>query len=1064
MPFELTHKLVSRELSPRKQTEGEFELFTVSLEGSFEVLFPGRLIRGPSASFNHKFRPPVITGDAVPLHGGLHTVNKLIVLRLRIFSPDGVEFTGTEITAADLRKHRDLRGRPSGPWSFKLSGESEKVLIDEDSSILDAKGTLGIAVVEAVRNDSAPPLIDNKPIPSAGQSFSFDLFRVGTFSAEIKSSALGGFWRGTMTLFDHRGTKVASTTRPNLRFVVGLAQLRPPRGAGQGLPLPSDIPKWKLEVIPQGSAALLKPRVSANVIAAGRIGIPAIQQRIDKLLGPRGSFIELFGENKGGTAFGRLKINDRVAAETIQMHDLLDDFVEDAPDGDIVAFKAHTIASRSEVLAAGLKLDVSTLKLGTIDVTIGPGLKLGAAVPSVRLSVVVSGAAKLKFKGGTLASARVRDGRLNLEVGIKLAADGTPQIVTSIPDSPFDIDINDAVKAALLLVLGPAALIGGLSVTEYVESEINGKMVTGARRLLADPTIAPRVLMMIFGAHLTHLPPRIEGDAFVFEHIAPLEPEARPTPGYQGAVGRSFTPLSSGGASFSPPTLDDTWASTNLDKIEHVVVVMMENRSYDHVLGYRANDGINDGADGLTKDLITAIKDAPGGPFKLRDLQEASFAVNAVNRRTRLPKSVGHDVKDVAEQLQFRVPGPTGLINSPKGFVENFRPRLKKDALGVVADDVLGFYGADSLPFFAYLAEHYAYCDRYFCSHAGPTLPNRMYSLVGDVQYDRHGFPILENNNSDNFLLSRQHTIGDILLRKGLDFRIYESEPSVTMLRLFARYATDQQRIVPITRLAADVSPGGRGLPAFTMIEPAMHHHPQNDDHPDADMHRGQIFLRDVYDTLRSNPVIWAKTLLIITYDEHGGLYDHVVPPVADVYGTFTGTGLPPIGVFPKSTARGRNSPLAATLAGVPIGILPVPLPNTPLQPVARPPLPIPYGVRVPTFVVSPWTAAGKGTSTVLDHCSILKTVLARFMGANKPFLSDRVHAAHSFNGFLTEAAPRMNVPPFAGSLDELPLDVRSAPSGTTQIITPPLSRAAMRAGPVDWHDLTGRWARQLGR
>jgi phospholipase C len=1064
MPFELTHKLVSRELAPRKQAEGEFEFFTVSLEGSFEVLFPGRLIRGLSASFNHRFKPPVSPGEPVPVQGGSQTDKKLIVLKLRIFSPDGVEFTGTEITAADLRKHRDLRGRPSGRWSFKLNGESDKVFIDEISSIFDAKGTLDLAVIETVRNDSAPPLIDNKPIPSAGQSFSFDLFRVGTFSAQIKRSALGGAWRGTMTLFDHRGTKVASTTRPHLRFGVGLAELRPPRGAGQGLPLPSQIPKWRLEVLPQGSMALLKPRVSANVIAAGRIGIPAIQQRIDKLLGPRGSFIELFGENQGGKALGRLKIKDVVAAETVQMHDLLDDFVEDAPDGDIVAFKAHTIASRSEVLEKGIKLDVRTLKLGTIDVAIGPGLKLGAAVPSVRLSAVVSGAAKLKFKGLTLATARVRNGRLSLEVGIKLAADGTPRVVTSIPDSPFDIEIDNAAKVALLAVLGLAGLIGGLSVTEYLESEINGKMVAGARRLLADQTIAPRVLMMIFGAHLTHLPPRIEGDAFVFEHIAPLEPEARPTPGYQGAVGRTFTPVSSGGVSFNPPTLDDTWASTNLDKIDHVVMVMMENRSYDHVLGYRANDAINDGADGLTKELITAIEGAPGGPFDLRDLQEASFAANAVNRKTRLPKSVGHDVKDVAEQLQFRVPGPKGPINSPRGFVENFRPRLKSNPLGVVADDVIGFYGADDLPFFAYLAEHYAYCDRYFCSHPGPTLPNRMYSLVGDVQHDRHGFPILENNSRDNFLLSRQHTIGDFLLRKGLDFRIYESEPSVTMLRLFARYATDQQRIVPLARLAADVSPAGRGLPAFTMIEPALHHHPQNDDHPDADMHRGQIFLRDVYNTLRSNPAIWKKTLLIITYDEHGGLYDHVVPPVADVYSTFTGTGLPPIGVLRKSTGRGRHPAVEANLAGIPIGILPVPLPNTPLQPLARAPLPIPYGVRVPTFVVSPWTTRGKGPSTVLDHCSILKTVLARFMGTNKPFLSDRVHAAHSFNGFLTEAAPRMNVPPFTGSLDALPLEVRSAPSGTTQIVTPPLSRAAMRAGPVDWHDLTGRWARQLGR
>ena len=66
------------------------------------------------------------------------------------------------------------------------------------------------------------------------------------------------------------------------------------------------------------------------------------------------------------------------------------------------------------------------------------------------------------------------------------------------------------------------------------------------------------------------------------------------------------------------------------------------------------------------------------------------------------------------------------------------------------------------------------------------------------------------------------------------------------------------------------------------VIEPAMHHFPPNDDHPVADMHHGQLFLKGVYDTLRSNEALWRKTMLIITYDEHGGFYDHVVPPIAE--------------------------------------------------------------------------------------------------------------------------------------------------------------------------------------
>jgi phospholipase C len=281
-------------------------------------------------------------------------------------------------------------------------------------------------------------------------------------------------------------------------------------------------------------------------------------------------------------------------------------------------------------------------------------------------------------------------------------------------------------------------------------------------------------------------------------------------------------------------------------------------------------------------------------------------------------------------------------------------------------------------------AINYAYCDRYYCSHPGPTLPNRVYSLTGDVQHDRYGFPILDNNNGDNFLLSRAASIYDLLARRGLDFRVYESNPSVTMLRMFARYATDTTSIVPIDRLAADVARGD--LPPFTAIEPAMHHHPQDDDHPDADMHRGQIFVKRVYDTLRSNPALWKKTLLIITYDEHGGLYDHVVPPLADLLQTPDGPVIGKTASLSRQPPPGRSLPDESLLQQ------------------------IPYGVRVPTFVVSPWTMRGKGPSLILDHCSILKSVLARFWGGEKPFLSDRVNASHSFDAFLTEAAPRVDM------------------------------------------------------
>ncbi|HEX3248346.1 MAG TPA: alkaline phosphatase family protein [Pyrinomonadaceae bacterium] len=1058
MSFELPHTLISRRFTPETHQSGKETFFTVSLKGEFPVLFTGQLRHFTKATFKIKERAhhasEPIEGQpsdpgSTPLHGGFETVDRPMSLTLRIFTPDGQEFTGNKITLADLRKFRDLRGLPSGRWSYKLTGESEHVgLEDEDEFILDGgdpKGSLFISLNETVASESAPPLIKNVAIAATLQSFQFDLFRVGEFVAEISQAQIGAPWNGSMRLLDPDSVVVASTTGRQLKFTVNLPTLNKSRDAE------GKVRKWTLEVSPHGGVVVGSPHLLATVIAKGRITIAALKSRINALLGPDGSFIEIFGQNKGGEILARLRDKDIVSAETIDMHGLLEDVLSDViQDGaanphDFEANVLYTLGRRSEIfnvheeifeqeiVDVNFRLDCSTLRVGSIKVDIGPGEMLGASVPAIKLRVAVSGALTINLGDLTVAEGGVRGGEFAMEVGIKLSSNGTPKIITAVSPSPLDIDLKAGAKAVLALTNPFLAAIVDDRI-ETKERKINDDIVAGAKGLFSDPTLASRILMMIFGAHFKYEPFRIERDEIVFDHIAPVEPEPKPTPGYQGAIGRSFTRLTPGAITFTPPLLEDTWRADNLHKVKHIVVVMMENRSYDHVLGYRARRDINDGADGLTDEMIATIEAAPDGNFDVRALRNAGFPKNEIGKMTRLPLKVGHELDDVEQQLRSRADGPgDGQINSPKGFVENFKPRLEPDSQGVVANDVLGFYDEKDLPFFAFLAENYAYCDRYYSSHPGPTLPNRMYSLTGDLQHDRFGFPIPDTNNSDNFLLSRAPTIYDVLARNEVSFRIYESFPSITMLRMFARYATDTTHIVPFDRLEADTAPAGRGLPAFTVIEPQMHAHPQDDDHPDADMHRGQLFLKKVYDTLTSNRALWEKTLLIITYDEHGGLYDHVVPPLADVYTEQS-----------KPVVEGSGAVVTAT-------------------PVLPAPLTIPYGVRVPTFVVSPWTGRGKGRSLTLDHCSILKTVLARFLGAKKPFLSDRVSASHSFESFLTETVPRMNVPP-SPSLLPLPIGDRRTPSPTTKIVTRPLSRKEMREGPVDYHELTGRWARQLGR
>jgi phospholipase C len=222
----------------------------------------------------------------------------------------------------------------------------------------------------------------------------------------------------------------------------------------------------------------------------------------------------------------------------------------------------------------------------------------------------------------------------------------------------------------------------------------------------------------------------------------------------------------------------------------------------------------------------------------------------------------------------------------------------------------------------------------------------------------------------------------------------------------------------------------------------------------------------------------WLRTLLIITYDEHGGLYDHAVPPLAEVItlrrpdervddggpaGGAGPVGSGGVGGTGGGAGGGRLTGLFGRLRDVLTRGDPRVLvdPNAPPPPQTR--LDIPYGVRVPTFVISPWVPPGKGPSVVLDHTSILKTVLARFAGDFRPFLSERVAASHSFESFLTAPSPRLDVPP-PEDIAQLPVDARRLAPGASQIVTPPLSRRRMREEGIDYHDLSGWVARMLGR
>lgn len=1066
--FMLTHTLVSRVVTPtRTDTLDNKVIYNVNLNGKFLVLFPGKLSYDASAftkiiSVDESVGPDSDHGRPPrprPPQGGVSSPIIFKDLKFQISTPDQRHFTATEVTLADLQRYRDLQGAPQ-LWSYIYTGESNPIPLDRDNRIY-AKGKVEITVRETIKPESAPPLFNKSSIPlhtPTPRSFSFDLYRVGMFVAKIDSVTK---WNGSLKLIDPEEKVISQTspTQTELRYDVKLASLNKSRDAA------GRVRNWRLEASSQPGTEGF-PHVSAKVISSSTIKTSVLQKRIEFLLGERGEFLEIFGENVGGEALLRLRIKNHGSAETMQIVELLDHVLrqDDQDDGvdleDVKAGEVYTIYRSSEILRQNFgplevadldfKLDISSVRVGRIDVDIiKREARHGQVFPSVKLTVEVSGTVKIKLNksGKEVAELNVHGGKFTLDVGIKVSADGRPQLEVDVPKT---ILVGN-VKTDVLIAAGGIGLAKKLNdkLQEKI-TEINKDVVDGLEKIFSDPALAPRIMMMIHGAAFTYLPIRFEGDRIIFDYYAPIEPEPRPTPGYQGAIGRTVLPSPRPDAVRFAKPMPNTWRIDNFKlgnnawKIDHIVVVMMENRSYDHVLGYRAQLG--DGSDGLSDNLIKQINASHNGQFQIQKMRDTAFPKQGINV-TRFPKGVGHDWEDVIEQLSETMnvdigDGKTTLINSPKGFVENFKSRIGnlqqnpeaeiRPEDSIKPNDVLAYYDQQDFPFFAFLAQNYAFSDTYFCSHPGPTLPNRMFSLTGDVQRDRYGFPIFNNNNLDNFLLSRATTIYDLLERKGQKFRVYESEPSVTMLRMFARYVTDTTNIVSLEQLALDVKPGGKGLPAFTAIEPQMHAWPANDDHsPHADMQQGQIFLKKIYDTLTSNPEIWKKTLLIITYDEHGGFYDHVKPPVADVYNN----------VLSRDPGRGEPPPVSQ-------------------KPVTK----VQYGLRVPTFVVSPWVNPGQGPSITLDHCSILKTLLVRFFNEEQPFLSDRVEASHSFEPYLTASEPRMNIP----KSPDIPVpnnNRRSISEVRGTFFSKPITRKDMRGNATDYHQLSGYVARQvLGR
>jgi phospholipase C len=357
---------------------------------------------------------------------------------------------------------------------------------------------------------------------------------------------------------------------------------------------------------------------------------------------------------------------------------------------------------------------------------------------------------------------------------------------------------------------------------------------------------------------------------------------------------------------------------------EHVVVVMMENRSFDHFFGWLP------GANGRQAGL--SYRDSNGVSHSTHALPPDYQGCNFLDP--------GHSYGD--GRVQYHNGAADGwLLNGSD----------ESDANPNQANDIyaIGYYGQSDLPFLGTAGPAFTVCDNYFAAILSATYPNRFYMHA--AQTDR-----LENNSN----ISTLPTIWSRLEEKGLSGRYYFSD--LPFLALWGqRYVSIAK---PFTQFLADAANGT--LPNVAYIDPRFGGEEQglsNDDHPHADIRNGEVFLNQIYDALRNSPN-WSKTVLIINYDEWGGFFDHVAPPLAPI-------------------------PTASAAAGDVNGRL---------------------GFRVPCVVISPYARRNFIAHGQYDHTSILKLIEWRF--GLQP-LSVRDNTANNLAEVLNFAAPNNSAPAF---------------------------------------------------
>ena len=402
-------------------------------------------------------------------------------------------------------------------------------------------------------------------------------------------------------------------------------------------------------------------------------------------------------------------------------------------------------------------------------------------------------------------------------------------------------------------------------------------------------------------------------------------------------------------------------SANQLSSVEHVVVLMLENRSFDHMLGFLYADSGNRSPAGQPFEGLAGDESNPGADgrpvsvFRIKATDENAYFMPGADP--------GEGYAATNSELFGNTKAPDPPVATNQGFVTDFAYTLGWQKTkgwsilpGTAAANIMGCFTPEMLPVLSGLARGYAVCDHWYSPAPTETLPNRAFASAATSQGHM-------NDNTKSFTVP---SIFGLMSRHGVSWAIYgyDSKP-LTPLNFPDTTSAPASHFGLFKDFQAAAAAGT--LPSYSFLEPDWGE-TGNSQHPNYDVALGEQLIHDVYYALRNGPG-WDQTLLVVTYDEHGGCYDHVPPPQ---------------GATPPDDCAGEYD-----------------------FDFRR------FGVRVPAVLVSPLIAPGTvfrapDDSAPLDHTSILKTVEQRW---GLPALTARDAAAPGFGDVLTLSTPRADDP-----------------------------------------------------